>query len=843
MASLLKDLANDGDAVKQEDYRNCMDCLKKEPSPGSQLLLSGLPELAHSTLLDLVQGKSDVEIDLRRLAKHRIDERGGAVYVSPMAKPISKGAEGTPFLLEPVVDEFLNGPQKVLLLLGVSGAGKTTFNRELDFRLWNNYLKDTKANRVPLLINLPAIDHPEHDLIAKHLRLYEFSEPQIQALKSREIIVICDGYDESQQFQNLYDSNDFNKDGWRVQMIVSCRSEYLPKDYLHYFRPARPSPSDPDLFKQAVLVPFSTNEITTYIERYVKIKKPVWKSSDYTDILKQIPSLEDLVTNPFLLSLSLEVLPRIAEPNQKLAANKITRVLLYDEFVAQWLERNKKRLATRGLTDQERKAFESLSDDGFILRGLDYLKRLSVAIYDEQEGNPIVEYSRARDANTWKDDFFGRKSDETQLLQKAIPMTRSGGRFGFVHRSILEYGVSRAIYEPQKQSGILSETVAETIEQSQRRMSISSTYSFETESRRPLPVTEAVTKGPNEDSILARRSFVKDSSVIQFLVERVQSESAFINQLLAYIEASKTDKKWRIAAANAITILVRAGVRFSHKDLRGINIPGADISEGVFDSAQLQGADLRRANIAGACFRQANLSLTKLDRARFKELMAVGGSRMSNANSCTPDGKRFLTGTRDGRIFIYSTSTWTIEATLNGPQGTVTELVVSPDGSLVVSCLDDTKGKLVAMVWDLESSILQYTFEDHTVFHEGIAFLLRGRYLARVSGQAVILQDLKEIDLKNLSEEDILRFEAQDGSARISPAAIAGSPDGKLLAISYGNGSLRLLDPESLELRFTLGDLPSHMSNMAFSSDSRYLAVVSNWYVHSNSASCLSLFS
>ncbi|CAO3568723.1 unnamed protein product [Mortierella alpina] len=54
---------------------------------------------------------------------------------------------------------------------------------------------------------------------------------------------------------------------------------------------------------------------------------------------------------------------------------------------------------------------------------------------------------------------------------------------------------------------------------------------------------------------------------------------SFQDQLLAVIQQSKTDPTAATAAANAATILVRAGVRFNGADLRGIRIPGADLSD------------------------------------------------------------------------------------------------------------------------------------------------------------------------------------------------------------------------------------------------------------------------
>ncbi|KAF9994264.1 hypothetical protein BGZ80_007876, partial [Entomortierella chlamydospora] len=118
------------------------------------------------------------------------------------------------FDLATKVQKFLASDRKVFLVLGDSGAGKSTFNRALEINLWDDY----QANgRIPLFIHLPEIDKPEQDLIDKHLRKAKFTDTQILELKAhREFIMICDGYDESQQTRNLYMSNQLNRPGgWR----------------------------------------------------------------------------------------------------------------------------------------------------------------------------------------------------------------------------------------------------------------------------------------------------------------------------------------------------------------------------------------------------------------------------------------------------------------------------------------------------------------------------------------------------------------------------------------------------------------------------------------------------
>ncbi|KAG0295949.1 hypothetical protein BGZ98_001167, partial [Dissophora globulifera] len=94
-----------------------------------------------------------------------------------------------------------------------------------------------------------------------------------------------------------------------------------------------------------------------------------------------------------------------------------------------------------------------------------------------------------------------------------------------------------------------------------------------TERGLPVDIEQALASS----SPLFRKKYINKPSIVQFLAERVQQESLFKQELLTYIEESKLDKRWSIAAANAITILVKAGVRFNGADLKGIKIPGADL--------------------------------------------------------------------------------------------------------------------------------------------------------------------------------------------------------------------------------------------------------------------------
>ncbi|KAK3846590.1 MAG: hypothetical protein J3R72DRAFT_514525 [Linnemannia gamsii] len=152
-----------------------------------------------------------IEDDLIKLKNHRLEVQENALYIPPQAKPNLQSSDDTLFPLKEKALEFLAGPCQVFLILGDSGGGKSTFNLQLEHTLWNTY---KRGNPIPLLINLPSIDNPQQDIIGKQLRRLDFSDTQIMEIKqNRQLIVICDGYDESQLTTNLHTTNAFNQPG------------------------------------------------------------------------------------------------------------------------------------------------------------------------------------------------------------------------------------------------------------------------------------------------------------------------------------------------------------------------------------------------------------------------------------------------------------------------------------------------------------------------------------------------------------------------------------------------------------------------------------------------------
>ncbi|KAG0021505.1 hypothetical protein BGZ80_002244 [Entomortierella chlamydospora] len=709
---LMEELRTDGDAEKQMLYETS----RKERSVPYPMTVTLPPQ--KSPLLGCVQNKPDVETPLRQLKRERLKERGGDVYISPRAKLNPRATDD--FDLTSKVQGFIDSDRKVFLILGDSGAGKSTFNRALEISLWDKYEKTT--GRIPLFIHLPVIDKPEQDLIAKQLHKFDFTEKQIRELKAyREFIVICDGYDESQQTRNLYMSNQLNQPGgWRAQMVISCRSEYTGVDYKDRFQPTdRNKIGGSELFQEATIVPFNKDQIQDYINQYVALMKPSWDSKDYLRAINQIPNLQGLVENPFLLKLALDVLPRLFNTKSDFKTARVTRIGLYDEFIAQWIERSKIRLGDMELSAFDKEAFKILSQSGFKQHGITYLKELTTAIYDHHGGNPVINYSEYQDQKTWKEAFFNKK-DGKHLLREAIPLIRNGDQCRFIHKSLVEYGLALAVFDP---NSFTENTEPAPIVS--RRGSTSSALSFEisesTDKISPLAIEQ-----PLLDSPLGRKHFVSETAVLQFLVDRAQQQIVFKDQLLAVIERSKTDKSARVAAANAITVLVKAGVQFNGADLRGIKVPGADLSYGAFDSVHLEGADLRKANLRSIWLRDANLDGAQMAGVHFGELPFLQEDSAVNCCAYSPNGEIFAAGLSNGDICLYTTSNWERIQIMRGQTNGVRCLVFSATGGQVATGNEDKTVRL----WDIETGNCVHTLQGHSNRIDTVLYSPKGDQVA-----------------------------------------------------------------------------------------------------------------
>ncbi|KAG9065071.1 hypothetical protein KI688_002392 [Linnemannia hyalina] len=765
--------------------------------PGFFSLSRRLPLPSTSPLLAKVQEIPKLEYDLHVLRSMRIANYKQAVYIDPMAKLSLQDTDDNLFPLMDKVRHFMAGDAQVMLILGDSEVGKSTFNRHLEHELWQEY---KAGGRIPLFINLPSLKRPEEDLVAEQLRTHNLLEDQIRELKlDRQFMLICDGYDESQLTSNLHTTNLFNRSGqWDVKLLITCRTQYLEPDYRSRFEPKAVDQYTRvanDLFQQAVIAPFTREQIEDYVEHYVPLEPRTWVKKDYMDKLEAIPNLMDLVRNPFLLTLSLEALPTVMQGKTDLFKPRVTRAELYDTFVRQWMAVNKRRLEDQRLDRENQMAFEELLEAGFEQSGVKFQQDLAAAIFVHQDGSPVVDYINKRDKSSWKAAFFSMDC-ETSLLRGASLLSRVGTQYRFVHRSILEYFFACTICGPTKEHDEFDPPV-------------------HSETPATSPTSPTISAHP-----LSHRNLVVEPSIIQFLAERVQLDSRFKDELLAIIEQSKTDSQAARAAANAITILVKAGVRFNGADLRGVRVPAADMSGGQFDLAQLQETDLTGVNVTKIWIRQANFTRAWMEGVQFGELPYLKEDDEVYSCAYSPDGSSLAVGLYGGGINIYETFTWTRTHTFRGHRDRIMSIAYSPTSHQLVSGSYDKTVRL----WDCESSSCIFVLEGHTDCVLTVAFSPSGKQVASAGeDKTVRLWDVQTgANLFNLTghtdwirsisyspdghavvsvgDDKMIRFfdtqteqpgevwESQSGEMK----SVAFSPGGLEIAVGHANGELQL---------------------------------------------------
>ena len=166
-----------------------------------------------------------------------------------------------------VFEGFLANPfKKVLVIQGDAGAGKTMLMRLFEQKLWKKYNKLFKAevknyNRLPLRIVLSevrSLDKAVEEFLLQH----GCDAEGLRDIKKEPIMILFDGFDEINQWVNLYNMN--NLQTWKdVKVIFTSRKENLSalkEDYIKCFTPG----DDEKKVLSYTIQPVNKEQIKTY---------------------------------------------------------------------------------------------------------------------------------------------------------------------------------------------------------------------------------------------------------------------------------------------------------------------------------------------------------------------------------------------------------------------------------------------------------------------------------------------------------------------------------------------------------------------------------------------------
>ncbi len=474
---------------------------------------------------------------LKGLEKDREVKAALANYVSLEGMPLH---DSTRFDLESKVRDFLNSDKRTLLLLGEAGSGKSTFNRHLAVSLWEAY---TQADMIedmpiPVFIELSSLSWSSQNLVEAFFEIQGFSKEQIKELQSKhQFVLILDGFDEIEHRQQIF-YKDNELDDWRdAKIIISSRPEYLGPNYQYKFHP----PGERSTLQEYRLASFSEETIKRYIDHYSETHPhAVWSADRYKKALDE-PSLKELVSNPFLLKITLSVLPELSQRHQ-VENQCITRIAIYDQFVKSWFDRSQQRLdQIFGLNSKEREEFKKMERGGFADFGVEFSQELALEMY--QAGEVVTHYQAIAYARwkknslatevDWRRRLLGDEDTSTVLMRLNAPLIcqyRSndlGKEYRFIHKSLRDYFVARALW-----AELRGDAKSDDVEHSKKLGAI----------RNVRPVWESLGDGFEfeQSARFNELNVVEDPAVQSFLVERVQEDRVFLKALLSWVKASKS---------------------------------------------------------------------------------------------------------------------------------------------------------------------------------------------------------------------------------------------------------------------------------------------------------------
>lgn len=551
----------------------------------------------------------------------------------------------TGFDLEELVNQWLQNDQQVLLLLADGGSGKSIFCHHLFQKLERS---NNNKTLLAIHVSLASVRHPKQLLEELFKNRYGLNERQIAFIKTNlRFLLILDGYDEMKESINLFVENRWQD--WQVKILITCRSTALQNDYLIHFLPYQPKKEALSLFQELYILPFSPSHVRQYIDIYHKVQKPQlvhavqqgeldkkWLNIDsYQETLQALPGLSELVQTPFLLRLTLDVLPRLAQTHHQ----RLTAVDIYEAFMEQWIVQQIAKNNTLTLSSEEIWDFGQRLAEKMFAEDVTEIQFTSRWVFDPEMGN----YREEKDP--WSD-YLSEQNAYHRALRLSLPLYQVRERtYSFIHLSILEYLNARKWYHEFK------------------------LYQLSAPSLRVFSLTKDE----------------KNINRLRFLADWVWSDEVYKELLFKIIAASKTTSDLSLLASTAITILNYAGVSLSGLDLSEISIPYADLSSAILDQTDLTNTDLTGVKLRDSWLRGAKLSQACLQEVFFGEKPSLNlGSHVKQV-TFSPDG-RFLASFSKGRVWLWDAQTSKNQLNFaNSNDEAITCIAFSPDSQKIAS--------------------------------------------------------------------------------------------------------------------------------------------------------------
>ena len=591
---------------------------------------------------------------------------------------------------------FLNsesaGASKVLLLTGQTGTGKTVFCKFLQREILSSWRENTESERywLPIYIDLLRLKNLKADAITETLsRELSLTKEEIDSLQNStqsslpRLLFIFDGYDTLQDgrgfqalesWQELIDHNFFvanaiSSEIWKeAKFIITCRKENLQgiqrTDLL--FAPLHGNGEAADKsvvqgsFLHRKLEPFSDEQITCYLKKYSYFERldvleekeertgefansseTSWELA--TKFEKMIDSfgLRDLARVPFFLWIMCQVLPKIANTkadgqNNDENDSQPAKVVLSSRFLIDFFVDE----AIRSIVKKQLAASESSENQNENGRNQQVEDRIK---QKRQQMQHLALKLGGYSLNTSADDDGVTDDPSAFRLLPFIEWDGQSDRIKFSYPFLFEFFVAKGIEEEINEL-IPSDTdeqpkVSKQLLINQRHLSNAGSDAIIT-----LFLRDAI-----KDEILSSDKLLN----LIYLSRKPESDQEITDKKTQGTSPSNLTSPFTVAAVNAIMILNVASYDFNDSDLSNINIPGANLSYGIFE-----GTDFTNANLEGVDFTEACLANAILLKANMKDVKFTETPPLNFAGKMIQDlgfsaNGRYFAVTAHGQTIIY----------------------------------------------------------------------------------------------------------------------------------------------------------------------------------------------
>ncbi len=659
------------------------------------------------------------------------------------------------------IDLWLDDPAKEhISILGEFGTGKTWFAFHYAWTALQRYKDAQKRGlerpRLPVVITLR--DFAKALNVENVLAGFFFTQHNIrinsdvfdQLNRMGKLLLIFDGFDEmaakvdrQQMINNFWELAKVVVPGAKV--ILTCRTEHFPEAQEgRALLNAELQASTKNLTGETPQ--FEVLELEKFNDEQIRQVLLHQAETATVDQVMGNPQLLDLARRPVMTDLILEALPDI-EAGKPV---DMSRVYLY--AVRRKMERDIK--AERTFTSLADKLYflcelswEMLSTDQMSINYKlfpDRIRRLFGSMVQEQN-----------DLDHWHYDMMG----QTMLIRNA------NGDYTPAHRSLLEFFVA---YKFAAELGALADDFTE-LAQAQSCLDLNAVpieYTWSSYFERQLDnsgncLAIAPLKGFIKESLeKLRENFGRSpltKAVLDLMLGMVGDDEALVE--IIEMTRGRSEEEVGYVGGNAATLAVKV----DKTSLEGRDFSDAVVKAGDFSDANLSQSNFTKANLSDCVFirnlgRIRTLAYSPFSKAtsqRFGQILVTGSDdgivrlwqtstskeiltftghdEWVNSVTFSSDGKFFVTGSSDKTIKVWNVDGKCLMV-FQGHTNSVLSVALSNDNSLIASGSSDNTIK----IWSVYTGECIRTLYDHIDRVHSVAFSLNNHILASGSGDKTI---------------------------------------------------------------------------------------------------------